>query len=395
MSDANRSRWISRAVWLVVLLGVAGIVGWVLTPRPVEVEASPAVRGPLAVTIEQQGEVRVHDRFNVSTPVAGVLTRVDLHQGDAVKQGQPVATLRVTPLDPRQRDQARARSASARGLAREAEASLEKARVELDLARANRQRTEKLVAEKFVSSEAAETTRSREASAERAVAAATARLDAARADARAAEAALEGSEDGSPRAVTLVAPVAGSILRLVEQSERTLPAGTTVMVIGDPKRFEIVADVLSTDAVRIRAGNAVRLDRWGGDRPLEARVRLVEPYAYTKVSALGVEEKRVDVWMEPLEPLAVLGDGYRVEARIVVWSAADVLKVPASAVYRQGDAWRVFVVEDGRARTRTVTPGERSSREVQIVAGLEAGALVVEYPPNQLADGLRVHVRKR
>jgi HlyD family secretion protein len=185
------------------------------------------------------------------------------------------------------------------------------------------------------------------------------------------------------------------VLRVAEQSERSLPAGTPIMTIGDPSRLEIVADVLSTDAVKIRAGAEVLLDQWGGDRVLKGRVRLVEPYAYTKVSALGIEEKRVNVVIDPVEDLGPLGDGYRVEARIVIWSAADVLKIPASALFRVGDAWAVFVVEGGRAARREVQVGHRSPDEAEIVAGLAAGAELVRYPPSELEPGARVAARTR
>jgi HlyD family secretion protein len=185
------------------------------------------------------------------------------------------------------------------------------------------------------------------------------------------------------------------VLRVLQQSARTVGAGTVVMVIGDPSRLEVVVDVLSTEAVRVPPGARAVLEAWGGDRGLEARVRIVEPYAFTKVSALGIEEQRVNVVLDPVDPLDRLGDGYKVEARIVVWSADDVLKVPASAVFRRGDGWAVFVAERARARLVDVRVGQRNAREAQILEGLDAGAQVIRYPSNEIADGSRITVRSR
>lgn len=376
-----------------VFVALAALLGWLVAPAGLAVEVAAVSVGPLEVTVEQQGEVRMHDRYNVTAPIAGSLARIELHQGDAVKAGATVATLRVAPLDPRQREEAGARLASARGLVREAEATLDRARNELAMATRDRQRAEQLVEKKFISSEAAERSRTAEESQRRGVRAAEARVEAAQADVRAAQAVLLGAGEGDRRAaqdVPLKAPATGTVLRLIEQSERTLPAGTVVMVIGDPRKVEIVADVLSTDAVRIRPGAPVRIEGWGGAEPLAAVVRTVEPYAYTKVSALGVEEKRVDVVMDPVGSLGALGDGYRVETRIVVWSAPSVARVPIAALFRCGESWCVYRVTDGRSRATPVKIGERNARHAVLTEGLEAGAMVILYPPNGLADGAMV-----
>ncbi|MGA8055978.1 MAG: HlyD family efflux transporter periplasmic adaptor subunit, partial [Burkholderiales bacterium] len=315
---------------LALLAAVAGLAWIALAPKPVAVEGAPAVRGPLEVTVDQEAEVRVHDRYVVAAPVAGKLVRVALHDGDAVKAGDIVATLEPAPLDARAREEAVARLDAARALVREAEQNVAHAAADLEQAKRERARVEKLVAERFVSPEAAEKVHTAEATAIAALAAARARVAASASEARVAAAALlalPSAEGRSGRLVNLVAPVSGRVFRVLEKSERTVSAGTSVMTIGDPARFEIVADVLSTDAVKIKPGAPVRLEEWGGDRPLEARVRLVEPYAFTKISALGVEEQRVNVVMDPVDPLGPLGDGYRVEARIIVWSADPVLKV--------------------------------------------------------------------
>ncbi|MFO1318723.1 MAG: efflux RND transporter periplasmic adaptor subunit [Burkholderiales bacterium] len=391
VSSRRRPRpWIS---WIAGAIVVAG-AGWVLlAPKAVPVEVARAVKGPLEVTVDQEGEVRMHDRYLVAAPVTGKLVRIELHDGDSVRAGQVVGQLEPAPLDARGREEARARLAAAQALVREAAQNIRHAQAEAEQARRERERTERLVKDGFVSPEVAEKARTTEVTARSAWDAARARENAARSEAKVAEAALLSLPDrqGVPgRRIALVAPVDGKVLRLQEQSERTIPAGTAVMVLGDPSRLEIVADVLSTDAVKIRPGAAARLEEWGGERSLKARVRTVEPYAFTKVSSLGIEEKRVNVVMDPVDPLGALGDGYRVEARIVVWSAPDVLKVPASALFRSGEGWAVFRVEDGRARRRGVTLGERNPFDARIADGLAVGDVVVRYPSNELSDGSRV-----
>lgn len=388
-------RWLGWALAAIVVIGV----GWMIfAPEPVAVELAETMRGALEVTVDQEGEVRVHDRYVIAAPVAGKLIRVALRAGDAVQPGQVVASLEPVPLDARARQEALARVDAARALVREARFQVTRAAALLAQRSRERERMEKLREERFVSAEAVDKVRTDEAAAEAELDAARAREAAARQEERGAEAALLAmpAVDGRrSRLVELAAPVAGRVLRVLEESERTLAARTPLMVIGDPSRFEIVADVLSTDAVKISPGAPARLEEWGGDRSLRARVRVVEPYAFTKVSALGIEEQRVNVVLDPVDPLGPLGDGYRVEVRMVIWSAPDVLKVPASALFRRGDAWAVFVAEEGRARIRTVKIGQRNPFEAQVLEGLAAGARVVKYPGNQLEDGTRVRAVAR
>jgi HlyD family secretion protein len=194
-------------------------------------------------------------------------------------------------------------------------------------------------------------------------------------------------------AVAVRSPVAGRILRITEKSERVVAAGAPLLTLGDPQKLEIVVDVLSQDAVKVRPGMDMLIEGWGGGRTLHARVRTVEPYAFTKVSALGVEEQRVNIVGDFVDPPGPLGDGYRVEARIVAWRADQVLKVPVSALFRQGEAWAVFVVEGGRARLRMVEPGQRGAQEAEIRSGLREGETVVRHPANELKDGARVAVQ--
>ena len=391
----------SRARYLYWVVGAvaAGALAWLFfAPEPVVVEMATAGRGPLEVTVDQEGEVRVHDRYVVAAPVAGKLVRVDLHDGDAVNAGDVVAELEPAPLDPRGRDEAIARVEATHAGVREAQKRVEQAAAMLAQERSELARVERLVAERFVSPEAADKARTAVTTGIAELEAANARVAAARSEEKVAQAALLAlpSADGKPgRIVPLTSPVTGRVLRVNQQSERTVSAGTQVMVIGDPAKLEIVADVLSSDAVKIRAGATAWLEEWGGDRRLRATVRLVEPYAFTKVSALGIEEKRVNVIMDPVDPLGPLGDGYRVEARIVIWSAPDVLKVPASAVFRSGEGWAVFAVEDGRARQRPVEVGARNPFEAEVRSGIAAGTTVIKYPTNEVGEGVRVAAARR
>lgn len=392
----RRATWKHRGLWAAALLLVLAIAWLVFRDRPLVVDVAVTTRGPMQVTVDQEGEVRVHDRYVVAAPVSGRLVRIELHDGDSVKPGQTVAVLEPAPLDPRSRQEALARVAAAEALVREAVQHVRQSAAERAQAAREAARMQALARDEFVADEMAEKARTALLSAEAATAAATARETAARSELNAARAALiaiPGADGRTPRRVTIAAPVAGHVLRVLEQSERIVSAGTPLVVIGDPTRFEIVADVLSSDAVKVSPGAEVLLDEWGGDQPLRARVRLVEPYAFTKVSALGIEEQRVNVVMDPVDPLGRLGDGYRILARIVVWSSPDVLKAPASAVFRHGDGWGVFVVEKGVARLRAVQAGRRNGREVEITDALAAGIPLVRYPSNDLADGMRVRGR--
>lgn len=400
MSERNRKDGagrLRRLAWWIAGAAVIAATAWItLVPEPLEIDVAEATRGPLEVTVDQQGEVRVHDRYVIAAPVAGKLVRVNLHEGDPVAAGQTVVTLEPAPLDPRAREEAIARLAVARAVVKEAQHRVSQAAASLALAKRERERFELLVAERFVSSEAAEKARTAEQTAFAELDAARSREAAARQEQKVTEATLLSvpvRDGGVKRRVNLESPVAGKVLRVLERSERTVAAGTQVMIIGDPARYEIVADVLSTDAVKIEPGALVRLVEWGGDKSLDARVRLVEPYAFTKVSALGIEEKRVNVVMDPVDSLGPLGDGYRVEARIVIWSAPDALQVPAAAIFRSGAGWAVFRVEDGRAQKWQVRIGQRNPFAVQILEGLVAGDRVIKYPGNQVEDGTRVRAR--
>jgi HlyD family secretion protein len=380
-----------RAFYAALGLGLLALLVLALMPKPLVVELATVEAGTLQVTVDEDGETRARDRYVVAAPAAGRVSRIDLRDGDAVAQGQPVAELWPLPLSSRERAEQLARIAAAEAALREAQSRSARSEADLAQRRRERVRTDDLVSNRFVSPQAAEQARSAETLAAEETAAAKARVRAAAADLEAARAALLAIDAGrAGGAVTIRAPVASRVLRIPERSERVVVAGTGLMTLGDPARLEVVVDVLSQDAVKVRPGMPVLLEGWGGPKALRAQVRTVEPFAFTKVSALGVEEQRANIVADFVDPPGALGDGYRVEARIVVWSADNVLKVPASALFRQGEKWAAFVEESGRARLRQVEVGQRSALEAQILEGLKAGEQVVRHPSNTIEDGTRV-----
>lgn len=391
-----RRRWFIRAALaaIAVLLTVV-----FLRPTVHHVDVGTARRGPLTVTVDEEGETRVRERFVVAAPVAGRIERITLKAGAPVDPRTVVTRIYPLPLDPRAQAEAAARLDAAHAARREAEARVDQAEAALEQAARSARRARQLAtrgtisAEELEQAELAETTRRKEREAARFAATVAAH------NVTAAQAALMNTDlsqpatrcgDGSAPCIAVKAPITGRVLRVVEESERVVPVGSPLIEVGDPAQLEIVIDVLSADAVKIRAGAPVRIEDWGGERTLHARVRLVEPSGFTKVSALGVEEQRVNVIADLIDPPATLADGYRLEARIVVWQADDVLQVPTSALFRRGGAWSIFVVEDGHARHRAVDVGHRSATDAAVLAGLSAGETVILHPSDLIDDGVRV-----
>lgn len=363
-----------------------------LAPEPVAVEISRVVAGPLQVTVAEDGETRARDRFVISAPIAARVARIELREGDAIAGDQVIAELWPLPLSAREREEQLARIAAAKALVREATERMRHAQSDHEQARREWLRMEKLVAGGFISRQDAEQARVTETTSANELEAARFRMRSADADLSAASAALlalDTTRAGSAR-IPIRSPVAGKVLRLADKSERVVAAGAPLITIGDPTRLEIVVDLLSTDAVKVKAGMPVSLEGWGGDKRLRARVRVVEPYGFTKTSALGVEEQRVNVIADFIDPPGALGDGYRIEAKIIIWSADSVLKVPVSALFRKGEAWAVFIAAGGRAKRREVKIGQRGELEAEVLQGLKAGETVIRHPSNDIADGTRV-----
>jgi HlyD family secretion protein len=303
-----------------------------------------------------------------------------------------------TLLDARSRAEAQAAFAAAQSVVGRARAEEQRARAALELARSQLERERALDASGLTARQSLEAKQTAVVTAEESLRAATFAAAAARADLEQARARLQPSTlEAGGRILPVLAPVDGVVLRRFRESESVVPAGEPLVEIGDPSHLEIVSDLLSTDAVRVKPGMRVSVEEWGGPEPFGAKVERVEPFGFTKVSALGVEEQRVNVIIDLDDDRAAwkaMGDGYRVEVRIAVWEADDVVKVPTSALFREGRQWAVYVVEGGRARRASVTLGQRTNTEAEVLGGLREGQQVVLHPPDTLTDGSRVALRE-
>lgn len=403
----KRSR---RILTTIVALLIAGALTAAFWPRPTMVDLGEVTRGPMMVTIDEEGRTRVAEAYIVSTPVAGRLQRVQVDPGDPVVRGETVVALMLptnpAALDVRTREQAQAAVQAAEAALRVARADRNAAIANRDLAQAELSRGEQLAVQQIVSQAALDRARQNlrvsEASVETAVAAIAVR----EADLANARAQLIGFEDqglataiGNPRSddIPLYAPADGRILRIMQQSETTLPAGAPIMEIGDVEgELEVVVDLISSDAVQVETGNQVIIDDWGGPSALAGEVRRIDPFGITQFSALGVEEQRVPVTVAltgPPEERRALGHGYRVEARIVVWQDDEALRVPSSALFRTGDDWSVFVAENGRAELRTIQIDRNNGIIAEVLDGLAPEDQVVLYPSAAIEDGVSIAER--
>jgi len=398
---APRTKWVLGAVAAIAL--ALGLVR-AFTPAPLAVEVAAVTRGPLRVTVDEDGRTRVTDRFVVSAPLAGTLGRIELRPGDTVRRGDPVA--RIVPLaspllDPRSRAESEARVAAAASARRQAQAAAERARAAADQAAREAARERAMLGAGATAVRAAEEAELAERMRREELASAAFGVKVAEAELQLARAALRRLETpGATPGQQLVvpAPVDGRVLRVVQESEGVVQPGSALVEIGDPAAIEAVVDVLTADAVRIEPGARVLIEQWGGDSVLQGHVHRVEPSAFTRVSALGVEEQRVNVIVHiegPAERWRTLGDGFRVETRIVLWEHGDVLQVPGGAVFRQGEGWGVYVAEGGRARLRTVELGRRNDTAAQVLGGLELGDKVVLYPGDNVREGQRIEAESR
>lgn len=388
---------VRRLAVAAVGIAIAAAIAWSLVPRPAPVETAVVRRGPLAVAVREDGRARVQDRYVVTAPLAGTLARIELEPGDAVTAGAPLARIAPLPpplLDARARGEVDGRVAIARARRKQAAAAVARAEAtqrfaadELARARVLAGRGAVPGAERARHELAADVAARELESARFGAAIAADELQTAL-----ALAARLGKRPPADEELVVRAPVAGRVLRVLAASEGAVGPGTPLVELGDPDRLEVVVDVLTADAAAIEPGAPVELDGWGGGT-LRAVVRRVEPSATTRVSALGVEEQRVAVVVDLLDPPAArrgLGDGWRVEARIVTWSAPDVVLVPLAALFRDGDGWAVYAVEGGRARLRRVELGRRGAADGEVRAGLAPGERVIFHPGERIADGVRV-----
>lgn len=398
--------------WTLALTAVAAVaaLAWAFAPRPVGVETARVDKGRFEQAIEEDGRTRVRDAYTVSAPVMGRLARITLREGDTVRAGQPVAVL--TPAMPSLQDDRSVREAQARLKAAQAgeavaRSRVEAARVALEQARVQLARSEQLAREGFLGAASLDHDRLALQAAQRELEAALGQQDVAaqeRAQAAAtlqpvsaASAGTAGTGSGAGRPVVLRAPVDGVVLRVTRTSEATVPAGTALVEIGDPERMEVLAELLTTDAVQAVPGTAAVVEGWGGP-PVPAKVRRVEPAAFKKVSALGIEEQRVNVLLDvdtPPPEWRRMGDGFRVTVRVVTVAADDAVQVPVGALFpRPEGGMAVYRYEDGRARLQPVTLGGRNARVGWVREGLAPGQTVITYPPPAVADGGRVEERR-
>lgn len=391
-------------IWgLATAVLVMGLV-YVFRPQPVPVDLVKVTMGDMTVTLDDEGETRVRDVFVVSAPVAGRVLRIDAEIGDSVTPDTVLA--RIEPFDPAFHDPRT--EAEAKTAVQTADAALAVAKAELDetLAEQEFALAEVKRARSLIGTEAIPQRQLDDA--ERAFKRWTAKVETARAtyDMRTFELArakihlmspAETQElHGECTCVSVHVPVAGKVLRVLHESEGVIPAGEPLLEVGDPRELEIVVDYLSTDAVQIQPGQQVVIDEWGGDKPLNGRVRRVEPFGVTKVSALGIEEQRVNVIIDisdPAEQWERLGHGYRVETRVIVWQETDVIKVPLTALFRVDGEWALYVVVDGKATQRTIGVGRRNGLEASITDNLSPGEQVLMYPSDRIEDGVRVVAR--
>lgn len=405
-SPAPRSRsvarWLKRGLLIAAALGLALLLAMAFRPRPVPADVVEVARGPLVVTVHEDGRARVKNRHVVSAPLSGSLARPELHPGDAVEAGTVIA--RIVPLDAplldvRSKSQAEARVAAALAAQRQARAQVERARAAREFAQANAERMRQVV-------EHGAATELQREQAELQFRTAAAELESARFGAQVADSEvrmaravlgrLSGTGPSSEDQLEVPAPVTGRVLKVIQESEGVVQLGAPLVELADPGALEIVVDVLTGDAVRIQPGNRVVLDRWGGPA-LDGRVRLVEPSAFSRTSALGVEEQRVNVIIDivaPRERWEALGDGYRVEAHIVVWESADVVQVPPSSLFRHGEGWAVYRVDGDVVRLVPVKVGERTPSAVQVTEGLSAGSEVVAHPSDRIRDAVAIAARR-
>jgi HlyD family secretion protein len=390
-------RLIRIALGVVVL---AAILIWAFRPAPVNADFAVVERGSLQVTVEEEGRTRVRDRYVVSAPLPGRMERIELEPGDAVVAGKTVVA-RFQPTDPtlldaRTRAELEARLRASESAIGSARAERDRIKAELTFARSELERARGLHEGGAIARRELEAAERQANALERALQSAEFAIQTAEHQRELARASLVQTRSGRAATIPLYSPVDGVVLRLLLESEGVVPMGQPVLEVGDVNDLEIVADLLSSAAVAVRPAQPVLIEQWGGGQALHGRVRRVEPSAFTKISALGVEEQRVNVLIDfedTADAVQSLGDGYRVEVRIIVWSKEDVLKVPTSSLFRHETRWAVYKVVDGVARLQAVEIGQRNGLEAEVLSGLSVGEQIVVYPSDAIADGVKLAPR--
>ena len=390
-----------RLLKIAVVIAVLAAIGyWAFRPSAVPADFGTVERGSLQVTVNEEGRTRVRDRYVVSAPVPGRMARIELEPGDPVTARKTLLA-QFQPLDPalldvRTRAELDARVKAADAALGGARAERERLRAEVAFAQSELKRARQLVGEKVISTREMEVAERQAQTVERGLQSADFGVRTAEYQLQQARASLTQSQGGRGVAIPLYSPVNGVVLRRLQESAAVVPAGTPLLEIGDIADLEIGSDLLSNAAVRVRAGQAVLIEQWGGDRPLKGHVRRVEPSGFTKISALGVEEQRVNTIVDFDDGPGgrpPIGDGYRVEVRIIVSSRENVLKVPVSSLVRHGSDWVLYIVENDRATRRVVQIGERNGLEAEVTSGLSGGERIIVYPSDAITDGVKVTAR--
>ena len=399
--DPSGKRFFSRMLpWLGALLLLAA-VAWGLWPKPTAVETGTLTRGPLTVGVSEEGKTRVRNRYVVAAPVAGQMRRVSLKPGDDVVAGKTFLTAiepMVPPLlDPRARTEAEAMVALQEATHKQTVEAVAARQVAHDMAITDRDRIRSATVKGAVSQVERDRVEGEASMRAAELRSAEFSLQVIDYELARAKAALERPESISPgNLVEVKSPVSGRVLRVIQESETVVAPGMAILEIGDPTDIEIEAEILSRDAVSIHTGDSVKVDQWGGDKPLTGSVRRIEPSAFTKISALGVEEQRVIVLCDltnPKESAKALGDRFRVEVRVAVWHADDVLTIPAGALFREGNAWKTFVFRGDKAVLTNLQAGHTDGHFTEILSGLQPGDEVLLHPPDTVKDGSSVKKR--
>lgn len=390
--------WLRRVISLTIAAALLALVAWGFWPKPVLVETATVSRGPLTVRVSEEGKTRIRNRYVVAAPVAGKMRRVPLKAGDEIQAGETLLTV-IEPatsplLDKRAREQAEAAVNMHEAAGKQANESLAAAKAALKLAEADRDRVRSVKGSGTVSQserDRAEGEASIKAAEVRSIEFAIQVNNYRLAQAKAVLG--RGDNPATDVPIEVRPPVSGRILKVMQESETVVVPGQAIAEVGDPADIEIEAEILSRDAVMIKPGDNVSIEQWGGEPPLQGRVRRIEPAGFTKISALGVEEQRVIVLCDLVNPPDAarrLGDRYRVEARVAVWHHPDVLLAPAGALFREGNQWKTFIYQNGRAVSRTVTAGHTDGQRTEILDGLAAGDELLLHPPDTVKDGTRV-----
>ncbi|QEF98960.1 Macrolide export protein MacA [Stieleria maiorica] len=389
-------------LWGILAIALAMVAAAALFPDPVAVRATRATSGPLRVSVVEDGKTRIREKYTVSAPVSGRLSRIELREGDYIDVRRLLAV--ILPSDPALLDQrslaeAQARVQAAEAAVLRADSRERQAEIDFDLSRTKFERAQRLMPQNGISRDEYDIAESVMLADKQAIETAAFDAEISRFELKLAKAALDQFEGEDPNVQVspfeIFSPIEGRVLRVLEKSSTVVAVGTPLIEVGDPRNLEMEIDVLSTDAVKIRSGAEVTIEHWGGQSPLRGSVRVVEPGAFTKISSLGVEEQRVNViadFNEPPDRIASLGDGYRIEARITVKQLDNALLIPNNALFRYEQQWHVLVVQDGAAQLRKVEVGVQNESHAEIVSGLAEGERVIEYPSDQLEPGTPVTV---